>query len=278
VATQLVWRVHEFIAQSHVYGQPLSYPPVILAIEAKGIVDEIPIFIGKGGGKLHNGGYALQEIRKLIELDLPIKGVGGLTSKIVPIEQYSKLEGMFSHGTNSRRRSKCKYSGVERLGGGVDGTELSITVTPAPIHIDNACRKAWHEGGTQTTVGKADVRQVRGAARATERKPRSVNYRSREDVILSQRNPLVSRGYGVAEVGVVALGLILKRIVNGIAGKERVCGGEIVVYTHLPVIFSKAVMIVASLNRPNDQSIRLREAWLGLSVGVRSPVKLPYMD
>src|ERR1700676_2955339 len=88
-------RVHEFIPQSQIYGQPLGDPPVILAVEAIGIEDEIPVFSGKCGRELHYSGYALQEIRKLIELELPIKGVGGLTCLIVPVEQHAKLEGMF---------------------------------------------------------------------------------------------------------------------------------------------------------------------------------------
>src|ERR1700737_383894 len=105
---------------------------------------------------------------------------------------------------------------VERLRGGVDGTELGVTVAAAPIHVDNACRITRHDGGPKPIVGQADVRQVSGAERATERKPSGVNYGRRENVILSQRNPLVSRGYRVAEVRVVGLCLILKRIVNGI--------------------------------------------------------------
>src|SRR5258707_13796241 len=139
---------------------------------------------------------------------------------------------------------------VERLGRGVDGTELGIAVAAAPIHVDDACRKTRHEGGTQTIVGQPDVSNTRGAESAAEGKPRSVNYRRRENVILGQSNPLDSCGHHETEERVVSLRLILKRIVNRIAAKYRVCGGKIVVHTHLTVIFYEAVMVAAGLNRP----------------------------
>src|SRR4029077_18779650 len=60
---QLARRVHEFIAEAQVYRHPRGGPPVVLAIEAIGVVDEKAVFIGKGGRKLYLGWYALQEIR-----------------------------------------------------------------------------------------------------------------------------------------------------------------------------------------------------------------------
>src|ERR1700676_3396369 len=167
---------------------------------------------------------------------------------------------------------------VKCLGRGVYGAEFGITVAAAPVHVYDAGRKSRHEGRTQTAVGQPNVRQVRSAERTAERKPAGVNYRRRENVILSQRNPLISRGHHETEVRIVALGLILKRIVNGVARKERIRSGEIVVHTHLPVILSKVVMIAASLGRPGDKRSVLRvdrpwDSWQGYNRQERSRIR-----
>ncbi len=95
---QLMRCVHEFIAQTQVYRQPLLDAPVVLAVEAIGVVDEKPVFIGESRCKLHNGRYVLQEVRELVVLELSIVGIGSLTSLIEPVQQYSKLEGVFPAG------------------------------------------------------------------------------------------------------------------------------------------------------------------------------------
>ena len=157
---QLVRGVHEFVAQAQVYGQPLRHPPVILGIEAIGIEDEIPVFRGKGGRKLDYGWYVLQEIRELIVLELPVKGVGGLTCLIVTVEQYAKLEGMFPASPIHVVAQSVDVLFVERRRGGVGGTELGIAVASAPVHVDYAGGKTRHDAGTQTIVRQADVSQV----------------------------------------------------------------------------------------------------------------------
>src|SRR5260370_36630662 len=90
--------VHEFEATTQVDRQALIYAPVVLAVEAIGVVDEKPVFIGESRCKLHNGRYVLQEIRELVVLELSIVGVGSLASLIEPVQQYSKLEGVFPAG------------------------------------------------------------------------------------------------------------------------------------------------------------------------------------
>ena len=132
----------------------------------------------------------------MIVLELPVKGVGVLTSLIEPVEQYAKLEGMFP----SRPIHVVAY-GVdvlddERRGGGVDRPELAIgTAATGPAHIHHAGGKTRHEFRTQTIIlGQAVVKQGGGAAGAAEGKPRRIEDRGRESVILGQSNPLISRG------------------------------------------------------------------------------------
>ena len=154
---QLVRRVHEFVAQAQVYGQPLRYPPVILAIEAIGIEDEIPVFSGKGGRKLYLRRVCPSRNRRIdCNWSLPIKGVGGLTGFIEPVEQYAKLEGMFPTSPIHIVAQSVDVLPVVRRGGGVDGTELGIGAAAGPAHVNYAGVKTRHELGTGTT-GQANV-------------------------------------------------------------------------------------------------------------------------
>ena len=244
---QLVRRVHEFIAQAQVYGQPLRYPPVVLAIESISVVDKIPVFSGKGRSKLYLEWVAQQEIRELIVNDLPIKGVGCLTGFIEPVEEYAKLEGMLATDPVHIVAQSVDVLSGKRRRGGVHGTELGIIAAAGPAQVDYSSIKARHELGTSST-GQADVSLVDRVVGAAEGKARGIEYCRRENVILRQRNPLISRGHACSGSKSSPLRLILKGIVNGIASKEGVLVGNCLVETHLPVILSERVMVIESLN------------------------------
>ena len=96
---------------------------------------------------------------------------------------------------------------------------------PDPLMSTTPVEKPGTICGTRA-ARQAVVVQGRAAAGAAERKPRRIEHRGREGVVLSERNPLISRGRQVAEISVIPLGVILKRVVNGIAGKERVVDVE----------------------------------------------------
>ena len=157
---QLARRVHEFIAQAQVYRQPLRGPPVVLAVEAIGVVEEKAVFIGKGRRKLDHGGYVLEEIRQLVVLELPIKGVGILSSFIEPVEQYAKLEGMFPSGPIHVVAQGVDVLNAEGRGGGIDRPELANRRRRrSPAHVDYAGGKTRHELRTQTIIlGQAIVK------------------------------------------------------------------------------------------------------------------------
>src|SRR6266704_6832949 len=120
--------------------------------------DEKPVFIGKGGRKLYLGWYGLQEIRKLIVLELPVKGVGVLGSDIEPVQQYAKLEGVLATGPNDVVAQRVDVLKKERRGSGVDGSKLGIRAAIGPVQVDYAGGKTRHETRTQATVGQADVK------------------------------------------------------------------------------------------------------------------------
>ena len=138
----------------------------------------------------------------------------------------------------------CRLYVVRR---GVHGTELGISAASGPAHVDYSSVKTRHELGTGTT-GQANVSLQDDGIGAAERESHGIEHHRRENVIFSQRNPLVSRGRRLAEIREISYRFILNGVVNGIAGKEGVFVGNCLVETHLPVIFSERVMVIEGLN------------------------------
>src|SRR5260370_16120323 len=156
------------MAQAEVEGDRLFYPPVILAVEAKGMEDEKLVVIGKGGRKLYLCWYGLDEIRKLIVLDLSVKGVRVLSSDIEPVQQHPKLEGVFATGPYEVVAQRVDVLEKERRGSRVDGSKLGIRAAIGPVQVDYAGGKTRHVTRTQATVRHADVKQFRADAAAAD--------------------------------------------------------------------------------------------------------------
>src|SRR4029077_10302700 len=99
--------------------------------------------------------------------------------------------------------------------------KFRVGAATGPAHIHNAGGKTRHDLGTRA-ARQADIVLRRVAVSAAERKTGCVKYRGREGVVLSERNPLISRSLQFAEERVVPQRIILRRIVYGVAGKESV--------------------------------------------------------
>src|SRR5580704_1359702 len=82
--------------------------------------------------------------------------------------------------------------GVEGRGSGIDGTKLAIGAACGPAHVNYASGKTRHELRTRTTR-QTDVSLGRAVVGAAEGEPHGIEHGRRENVILRQGDPLVSR-------------------------------------------------------------------------------------
>src|ERR1700674_1985020 len=241
-------RVHEFVAEAQGEGQTLCGSPVVLAVEAVSIENIKPVLVDTRRSELHYRGVARQEINKGVELDLSVIGIGGLIRDIEPVEQCSELESVFPARPNHIVAQGVDILESERLRGGVDGSELAISTTGCTIHIHYTGIETRHDGGP-CTVRQTDIINARDPVGAAEREPRGIEDCGREDVILGQSDPLVSRPSQVAEITVIPYSVIENSVVNGITDEKGVDCGEILVHTYLPVVFAQRVAVVENVGR-----------------------------